>query len=454
MPYASRVRRASAAALLLVCAVPALGEEAGLPYDGTRSSLRTERPLLMGESPAPRGEGASAGPQAQGQAPRVGQPAPAPRAANIPARRPLMALLDEVGLGKPLDDLGIQIYGHIDGGYTWNFDDPDSDINPFRIFDFEHDDPLLNQIDLTVERLVDYRANKWDVGGRMEWIYGADAGIIHSNGLFDWYDGVRDPENQWDLFQLYVDVTVPVGTGLRVRAGKFANFVGYESVNPTVGGIVDFYSRSLTFFNYPFTHTGILFTYDITEDVTLTLGVSRGDNQSTEDNNEAVSFLGSINWVISDQWALYFSNSTGPEKPDNENDLRATFDATLFFTPSDATTLALNAYYVWEDDSSEDGDSPANLFALSLLGAHDLNKHLTLKGRIEWIHDDEGFRLGAGVDNVYEATVGLTIRPFPEDKWLSNIKIRPEVRYDWSDEEVFNGDKEQVTAAVDAVITF
>ena len=121
-----------------------------------------------------------------------------------------MNLLDKAGLAKPLDDMGINIYGHVEAGWTWNFDDPSDKLNPFRIFDFEHNEPILDQLDFTVERAVDYRKNKFDVGFKAEMMYGADAGIIHSNGLFDWYDGVRNPKNQWDLTQAYVDVVVPV----------------------------------------------------------------------------------------------------------------------------------------------------------------------------------------------------------------------------------------------------
>lgn len=378
---------------------------------------------------------------------------PQPMPGVAPGRRPLMELLDMAGAAKPLEDLGLNIYGHAEASYTWNFDDPDDDLNPFRVFDFEHDDPTFNQLGLVVERAVDYRKNEWNLGFRMEWLYGADASLIHANGLFDYYDGVRDPENQWDLFQLYADLTVPVGTGLRVRVGKFANLVGYETVDPTTGGIVDFYSRSLIFFNYPYTHTGVLFTYDITKDVTLTAGISRGDNQATEDNNDSISFLGSVNWVINDQWALYVSNSTGPEQDENDSDLRTTWDATLYYSPTKDTTAALNFYFIHDSDAAADGDD-AHLFAVALLGAHRLNDMFTLKARAEYLTDPDDYRFGE-VDDIYEVTLGLTIRPFPNDKWGRNLKIRPEVRWDYSPDGPFDGgDDHQFTAAIDVVVTF
>src|SRR5206468_2986570 len=65
-------------------------------------------------------------------------------------RRPLMDLLDRAGLAKPLEEAGINIYGHVEGGYTYNFDRPSDKLNPFRIFDFEHDKPILDQLDFTI----------------------------------------------------------------------------------------------------------------------------------------------------------------------------------------------------------------------------------------------------------------------------------------------------------------
>src|SRR5689334_18217930 len=142
------------------------------------------------------------------------QPAVAP-ATQTPTRRPLMWALDQVGAGQELDKYNINIYGHVEAGYTWNFSNPSGvagigpHVNPGRVFDIEHDEFDLNQVDLTIERTVTNDGKKFDIGGRVEWIYGGDAGFIHSDGLFDYYDSPRSPENQFDLNQAYVDVALP-----------------------------------------------------------------------------------------------------------------------------------------------------------------------------------------------------------------------------------------------------
>ena len=57
---------------------------------------------------------------------------------------------------------------------------------------------------------------------------------------------------------------------------------------------------------------------------------------------------------------------------------------------------------------------------------------------------------------VYEGTIGLAIKPMPHDNLGSNLVLRPELRYDYSDQGIFDGgtDNYQVTAAIDAIFTF
>jgi hypothetical protein len=51
--------------------------------------------------------------------------------------------------------------------------------------------------------------------------------------------------------------------------------------------------------------------------------------------------------------------------------------------------------------------------------------------------------------------VGLAIKPFPNDKFLSKWLLRPEVRYDYADHSVFNrGDRNQLTFSADVLFTF
>ena len=53
----------------------------------------------------------------------------------------------------------------------------------------------------------------------------------------------------------------------------------------------------------------------------------------------------------------------------------------------------------------------------------------------------------------FEATLGLSITPFPKTLG-QNLVIRPEVRFDYAEDRVFNGDYNQFTFGLDAYFTF
>src|SRR4051812_30503851 len=76
--------------------------------------------------------------------------------------RPLVRFIDPDD--KIYKSLGIDIYGHAEAGYTANFSNPSNNQNAFRSFDFEDQEFILDQLDLAIERRVDYRKNQFDVG--------------------------------------------------------------------------------------------------------------------------------------------------------------------------------------------------------------------------------------------------------------------------------------------------
>jgi hypothetical protein len=386
-----------------------------------------------------------AGPIVDRQSPASVSPISSRDIDNLPTGRPIMELLRQTPIGRTLDDAGINIYGHVEVGYTYNFDTPDTNQNAFRLFDNRDNRGIFNQLDLAIERRVDYRRNEFNVGGLVELLYGEDGRFIHANGIFDYQSG-RD---QFDPVQFYGDITLPILGGARLRLGKFVNLVGYESINPT-SDFIGFYSRSFVFGSgYPFTHLGGLLTFDPIKNVTVTAGITRGDEQGFRDNNDAVSFLGSVNWVINPKLALYVSNSTGPEQDDNDSDYRTTWDATLYYQATDKCRLAGNFYYIYDNAGAPDGGE-GSLFAVAALGSYQVCREAALKGRVEWFHDHDGLRIPPGTD-LYEVTVGMDVTPFPGDRFGRNLIIRPELRYDFSDDPVFNGNTYQFTFGIDAI---
>ena len=378
------------------------------------------------------------------------------------ARRPLMGLLDNWGVADELDNLRLDIYGHVQGSYTKNADNPESGFNVGRVFDFEDDEPTLNQLDINVERLVDVNGDNFDVGGRMEWMWGSDARFIHANGLFDHYDFFDGPENQFDLVQLYADVNIPVGTGLRLRLGKFLFF---KQVDPNASV---FYSHSFTFgAALPFTLTGVTGYYDLSDRMSMEAGVVRGWDDALEDDNGNPSYVGRFRYRASDQLNMSLAAITGPEQVGDNHDYRTALNFVASYQVNSRLTLLLDSIYGYDSNVPIEGAS--DWWGAAVYGIYKFNDYVSGAVRVEYYRDDEGATTGiggAGADppagigfssqHLYEVTAGVTITPFAHDELGRNLKIRPEVRYDHSSEDFFDGFTEdnQLTFAVDAIFNF
>jgi hypothetical protein len=351
-----------------------------------------------------------------------------------------------------LSEAKINIFGHIEGSWTHNFSS-DGRLLAGRVFDIENDDPTLNQLDLTVERTVDFSPSEWNVGGRLEMIWGGDARFMHSLGLFDYQGFDNGPDNQFDLNQAYVDVNVPLGKGLRVRAGKFVTLLGYEVINPTGNPL---YSHSYLFgYAIPFAHTGVLGTYQVSDKLTVNAGVTRGWDTALEDNNGTLDFLGGFTYTISDKTGLTVNLVSGPDQPGDNGNWRTVFDVIVTHKFSDDLSVAVNGDYGYEANSvSSVSGSDAQWWGVAGYVAKKLDDHLTVNGRAEYFNDQDGARVAGTATSWYEATLGVALKPFPTHDVGQNLVIRPEVRFDYAEDPVLNGDYNQFTFGVDAYFTF
>lgn len=405
---------------------------------------------------------------APGEQPTHSAPPPAERspfgekyypAAPTAQRRPLMQLLDRYDLAGPLDDARIRVFGHAEAGYTWNPDDPVGDLNLGRVFDVEANELVFNQFDLAVERTVNVSPGEWDVGGRVEFLYGGDARFIHANGMFDNQDFFDGPENQFDIPQLYADVNVPVGNGLRVRAGKFLFF---KQIDPNASV---FYSHSYTFGGaLPFTLTGVTGYYELSDQWSAELGFNRGWGQALEDNNGTISYHGRIRYTPSDRTSFALLFITGPEQDDNNGAFRTAVDFVGSHRITDDLTFLFDLVYGRQASpqsallpTATGGEDEADWYGAAAYLIYRVDPRLSVAGRVEWFRDDEGFAPVLAVPrDVFEVTAGLTITPMPDDEIGRNLKIRPEIRYDWANDDFFDGltSDNQFTAAVDVIFNF
>lgn len=396
----------------------------------------------------------------------VAVPAPdQPQAPTAPPRL-LMAGLRAVGLGDALGKADINIHGYVEGGYFYDFTSSGRGNGPtFILFNSDKNQGVLDTIDLSIDRTVDPTKKRFDLGFHVEGLWGADAAFVHSNGLLDDQTG----RSQWDLIQAYVGVALP-GLPVQLRIGKWIELAGFEQFSANIYGAFGDPSRALYSYSYQFlyaepnTQTGVLAKWVVNSQLSVDAGFTRGWNQSIEDTNHSLDFLGRVTFTPTPKTSVILVVTEGPEFPigagpglpkgDNSHSWTAV-DLVITHKATDKLNLGLGIDYVNSPHipgfrGAQDWGGVAGYVSCAI------NPYLTSNTRVEWFHDSSGFATGAGVAaNCYEVTSGMAIKPAPHHPLLPNVLIRPELRYDYADRRVFNrGDHDQLTFSVGALFTF
>ncbi|MCA9048751.1 MAG: outer membrane beta-barrel protein, partial [Planctomycetaceae bacterium] len=148
----------------------------------------------------------------------------------------------------------------------------------------------LYQQGLYINRTAD-GSNGLDYGFRAEVIYGIDGNEAQSfgnnPGRYDFANGYDHGIYEWALPQLYAEVAAG---DLSVKVGHFYTIVGYEVI-PSYGNF--FLSRQLTFYNSePFTHTGALATYQVSDSLSVMGGWTLGWDTGFDRFNNGSNFIG------------------------------------------------------------------------------------------------------------------------------------------------------------------
>jgi hypothetical protein len=399
--------------------------------------------------------------------------------------------------GQWLEQNAIRVGGYAEAGYVYNFVHPGSGFNGYGfLFPDKEQDLTLDQISLFVARDALVGPDRFDLGFKVQVIYGADARYTQANGT-NFYGsrwaqdlnpgalptvsmtgpgfplpnaGQHDPENQIDFLQGYITANLPVGNGLLITAGKFVTPWGLETIDPTQNLL---YTHSFTFaLAIPRTLTGATATYRLNDEWSFMGGMVVGWNQAFEDNNDFPSFVAQASWAYSPEWDFVASVIAGPEETSNRSDFRWTLDLTAKWKMSDTSHLGFEALLGYEPDVGSHyldinvgGPNFTALFPTGkdslwfggvIEGDYRLDEDgiWTLVFRGEYFNDANGGR-GLATE-VWSGTMGVNIVPFPKDEYGKNFMIRPEIRYDYALDTVFddNNRTSQITLSADLIYKF
>jgi hypothetical protein len=358
-------------------------------------------------------------------------------------------------------DSGWNFHGFIDGGVMANTGGPLDGFNgPLTFPDRSYGQ--MNQAYFIAENTIDTGGCGWDIGGRVDVLYGSDyvynmeTGLeLSQTGAPRWNQkntGVNppfappvNPEYGLALPQFYVEAGY---NDLSVKLGHFYTVIGYEVV-PSIGNF--FYTHAYTMqYGEPFTHTGALATYKYSDSTNLVGGIVNGwDNFDRVVDTGA--FLGGFSWSDSEAgrslaWTIILSPNEpillGPNAGALTNRNMYSLVFSQSFGQADKWQYVFQHDYGWQQGANVLGGGAANSaewYGVNQYLFYTINDCWKAGMRFEWFRDDDGARVtglrnpnnfifgDSYAGNFFECSFGMNWTP------TANVTFRPEIRYDWFD---------------------
>jgi hypothetical protein len=375
----------------------------------------------------------------------------------------------------------IKFTGHIEAGATMNPSDPTTNTNYGHLFTDKANQLVLNQAALTLERDLDPKATWFDVGFKLQGIYGSDSQFTHFLGEGVYQNSTR---NSFDLIEANLLAHIPLLTpgGIDVKVGQFSTPLGNEVIDPT-GNF--FYSKSYIFnFGIPLKHTGILTTTHVNSLLDVYIGYTSGVNTSYGSdggyNDGQFHFLGGFGLNFKDVTVLALTH-IGPEDPPSllppgvnpHDQYRYLSDVVITWKVNSKLTSVTELNYIKDDGLHAKGGGVAEYltYPLSSIVTGGLRMEVwrdaqgafvaEFPGNNDFINAEYGRPNGAltaGPLTYAEITAGLNVKPSKLPKAIDGLTLRPEIRYDFalSSGQPFGGipftSKDQVTIGLDVVV--
>jgi hypothetical protein len=370
---------------------------------------------------------------------------------------------------QALQQRGIDVGGWVQQGITFNSVNPEDRFNGPVATNDRAGEYQLNQAWLYFARPTKTDGCGWDLGGRLDVVYGTDWRFGQSYGLETTFD---DPNSFYGLVlpQFYMEVAY---NDLTVKMGHFATFTSLELIPAPLNF---FYSHSLLSSAYfdPLLVTGLQADYKLNDNLTAVGGFNRGWMEF-EDPSETLNFLGGVKWVSDSKRSnLSLFVDAGPQA--GFTGLHDRTSVITVYTYKINERLQYGSQYTVGVEANGSVIHPgqdASWYGTEQLFTYKLTDTWAAGLRYEWVRDNDGSRV-AGVGNVLltdrgwdglpglagaynDLSLGLNWRPHP------NCVLRPEVRWDWYDGQPNAQDqlpygshtkREQFLFDVDLVVTF
>ncbi len=319
----------------------------------------------------------------------------------------------------------ITLSGFAQASYFYNTESPADRMSDGYLWNTKHNSFSINKVKLTLASKPAERSGElWDAGFRASMMWGQDGPPLNTGRNLSGLDTLREA---------YVDMNVPIGDGLIIKAGQLISLLNFESgdggaANPNFSqGFQWWYTG-----NGP--SAGVQADYQVTEWMNVKARVQNGLYAGPIDNNEGKTFLGSIGLTPTDKTWINLLGFAGQEsatldlvggsvlagtKLGDKFNLGFEFDYFNLEMPGNTTDVWSVGTWAWYDFTDK--------FGVALRGEYltDSDGNGLLLGDFPG-----GTRTGSALASLDTdgdiASVALTFNFKP----VAGLKIQPEVRYD------------------------
>lgn len=335
---------------------------------------------------------------------------------------------------------GVTAAGWVAQSFTWNPYNPADKFNGPVTWTDRANEYQLNEIYFYLEKKAQTDGCCLDWGYRADALYGTNyrwntaAGLESNFGINETFYGLALP-------QFYVEAGI---NDWQIKAGHFLSPVGFYAV----GTANNFFPVLPYTFQYgePFTHTGVLATKKLSDDLSLGGGITYGWDNFDSEGNDHAGALATANYAINDKESLAYVGVFGQEPNLSGASGGFTFRylQTLVYANkfSDDVAYYFQTDYGTQEDAVNAGDR-AQWYGINQYLYWNMTCRMQWGLGVEWFRDDGGFRVGQALPSLgspnargfargpgfdgsfYQVTFG------PKYYFTPNLYTRVAVRADW-----------------------
>lgn len=345
------------------------------------------------------------------------------------------------------------ISGFVQASYFYNLDHPASGYSDGYLWNTKDNNFSINKVKITLASPpAEQNGDSWGAGYRVSLMAGQDAPILNSGSSITGFDYLREA---------YVDLNIPIGTGLNVKAGELISLLNYESGDG--GAVNENFSQGYQWYytgNGP--SAGVQLDYAFTSWLDVKFRVDNGLYAGPISTTDGKSVMGTIGlkpcaklWIN----LTGFGGEGGGHEDADGGEVLAGYQVT-----DKLGTGFEGDYFHLSLDNGPSGD----LWSLGTWIWYDFTPKVGIAFRAEYLDDPDGVGLnvadlnslapapnGAGISspdangNMASFTMTLNLKPTP------NIKIQPEIRWDTTSYAGgFNGKENQLIIGCGASYLF